>query len=46
MNTSLPLSDQQNAALWVIVTFFTVTSLALFAVGVLGFMQRNGQSKA
>lgn len=37
------LSDQQNAALWVICTFAAVFTTALFVVGSLGFFQRNSQ---
>jgi hypothetical protein len=35
------LSDQQNAALWVICTFFATLISALFVVGILGSVQRN-----
>lgn len=46
MNLSTSLSDQQNAAVWVICTFVTVASLTLFAAGLLGFLQRKSQPKS
>lgn len=39
------LSDQQNTALWVIVTFAAVLTSALFFAGVLGSVQRSNGPK-
>lgn len=46
MYLSNSLSDQQNGALWVICTFVAVATTALFAAGLLGFLQRKSQPKA